>query len=267
MEIKNFVIDRVLRGIMLSTTNGEALWSINQVEEPSLTMSADTVDAVDALGVPIMTFERAKTAEFSAQSSLFDLGLLAAQSGSSVETSSNTRKIETPCFEEIEIPSSGTSVTLKHTPNATGKNGIPFIYVVNGDGTLGTKYEYNASASASNFSFDGKTLTFPTGMEAGTVILVIYYYDADDTDEAASVTGTASSFPDAGKFVLEVLGCDVCDISKKYHAYIIFPQAKLQSDFDLSFTTDSKHPFTLKAMQQYCDREKKLFQIVIPDNN
>jgi len=265
MDVRNFVIDRVLRGVMLHSSTGEALWSINQIEDPQLSVSSDTTDAVDALGNPIMTFERAKTAEFSASNSLFDLGLLAAQSGTSVEQSTALAKIETPCFEEVTY--AGSTITLKHTPNASGAAGIPYIYALNGDGTLGTKYPYAASASASAFSFSGTTLTVPTGASSGDMFLVIYHYDADNSDEAVAVTNSAVNFPSAGKFVMEVLGCDVCDISTKYYAYIIFPQAKLTSDFDLSFTTDGNHPFTIRANQEYCDHEKKLFQIVIPEGD
>lgn len=250
---------------MLHSSTGEVLWSLNQIQEPSLTVSAETSDAVDALGTTIVQFDRAKSAEFSANNSLFDLGLLAAQSGTSKVASSATVSVETPVFEEVVCDADHATVTLKHAPNAAAAAGIPFIYKLNGDGTLGAKFAYAASASATTFTFSTTTLTFPTGNEQYGKYLVIYYYDADETDEAVSVTNTATSFPTAGKFVLEVLGCDVCDVSTKYHAYIIFPQAKLTSDFDISFATDSNHPFTIRAMQEYCDPEKRLFQIVVPE--
>ena len=118
MNLNSFVIDRPLRGMMLHSGTGEVMWTINQIEDPSLQVSAETADAVDALGVPIMSFDRAKSAEFSASSSLFDLGLLAAQSGSELEKSDASTKIVTPCFEEI-TRGTGESATLKHTPKGT----------------------------------------------------------------------------------------------------------------------------------------------------
>lgn len=54
-DINNFVIDRVLRGTMLSTADDSVLWAINQIEDPQITVNADSTDAVDAIGVPIMT--------------------------------------------------------------------------------------------------------------------------------------------------------------------------------------------------------------------
>lgn len=260
MDIKNLVIDRILRGVMVNTDTDEVMWSINQIENPSLTVSSETADAVDAMGVPIVSFDRAKSAEFSAENSLLDLGLMAAQSGSEVEASSATVSITTPCFQEFAY---ATTVTLSHTPDA---DGVAFIYQLNGDGTLGKKFAKGSAASATEFAVSGTTLTMPTDESlAGSKFLAIYNYEADNTDQAIAVANSASTFPKAGKFIMEILGADVCNPSVLYYAYLIFPQAKLTSDFDLSFGTDMKHPFTIKAMQQYCDAEKRLYSIVIPD--
>ena len=53
--ISNFVIDRVRRGFMMHSSTGEVLWALNQIENPTLNVTAETADAVDALGTPIAT--------------------------------------------------------------------------------------------------------------------------------------------------------------------------------------------------------------------
>lgn len=265
-DVNNFVVNRFLRGTMFDTNNGKMLWSINQINDPSLTMSADETQAVDAIGVEIMSFERAKNAEFSASNALFDLGLLAAQAGTKKVIASGSAKITAPRVEEIEITEGMTEVILKEIPVGTSKNEIPFIYALNGDNTLGEAYTLGAAATATTFALNAatKTLTIPTGLTKGTRLFVMYEYE---TEEAVEVSATAKDFPKAGKFVLEVLGADVCNVSKVYHAYLIFPQAKLMSNFDLTLNTEMTHPFTLKAMQEYCDYEKRLFRIVIPNED
>ena len=70
MEMNNFVIDRVVRGVALSHTDDSVLFSLNQITNPSLNVTSESTDAVDALGTPIATFYRAKNAEFSAGSSI-----------------------------------------------------------------------------------------------------------------------------------------------------------------------------------------------------
>lgn len=258
-SVNNFVIDRVLRGVMLSQADDSVLWALNQITNPSLSCSTDTEDAVDMLGTPIVTFERAKTVEFSAENALFDLGLWAAQGGTTVQVATSTAKITTPTFEEIKVTDAST-ITLKHTP----VEAVAEIHVLNGDSTLGTAYKNGTAASATEFvnAAGSTTITLPTsGISIGDTVLVIYEYE---TENAVSVTQSATEFPKAGRFLMEVLGCDVCDQTTLIHAYVIIDNAKLTSDYDYTFSTDSTHSFTIRCNQQYCDAAKKLVSIVIP---
>ena len=212
--------------------------------------------------------ERNKQCEFSASNALFDLGLLAAQSGTQKKTAAANATIDVTVSEELDIVN-GTPVQLKHIPIGTAGAEVPFLYVVNPDGTLGTKYEVAASAGENVFSVNAatQTITPPTNVTVKTKVLAFYTYTADGTDGNGAVQAVADAinFPDAGRFLLEVLGHDTCDITTKYYAYIDFPAAKLSSEFDVNLTTDGQHPFTLRCMQDYCDHEKKLFTVTVPE--
>lgn len=260
-DINNFVIDHVLRGVM-AKKNGEYMWSINQITNPSLNVTlSDTAQAVDALGSPITEFDRGRSAEFSAENSLFDLGLYAAQMGNEKQVATVDTTITSPAFEEIEVKGTADETyVLAHTPNAP----ITSVYLLNGDGTLGKDYTAGTKASETEFVYDEDTytITLPTGLEAGSTLFVIYEYEATS---AVSVTADGVNFPKKGKFIMEVLGTDVCDQENLIHAYVVFPNAKLDGNVDYSFTTDGTHPFTIKALQDYCDSKKKLFYIVVPD--
>ena len=85
LDLNNFLIERVRRGTMFSDTTGEALWSITQIKDASLSMSSETADATDAIGNVITQFDRSKNAEFSGTNALWDLGLSAAQFGGEKE--------------------------------------------------------------------------------------------------------------------------------------------------------------------------------------
>lgn len=258
--INNFIIDHVLRGIM-TKKNGEYMWSINQITNPSLNVSlTDTAQAVDALGSPIAEFDRGRSAEFGAENSIFDLGLYAAQMGNDKEIASAEKKIIAPAFEEIEVKGTESETyELKNTPLAD----ITTIYLLNGDGTLGTSYLKGTDiASGTTFLQTGKQITLPTGLSKGDILFVMYEYE---TETGVSVTADGVNFPKKGKFIMEVLGTDVCDQDTLIHAYVVFPNAKLDGNVDYSFTTDGTHPFTIKALQDYCDSKKKLFSIIIPD--
>ena len=267
-DLNNFVINRPIRGTMLNSTTSEFLWSVSQITDPSLSVTSEKATAVDALGMPIMEFNRGKTAEFSATSSLFDLGLLAAQSGTTKSSSTASVKYNVPIFEIFTVPSSGTTVTLTQTPAGEAAAGIPFIYKLNGDDTVAAKYAYAASAAADKFTFTTTSLTWASGLTAGDRFLVYYEYEASATEgsQAVKVANTAKNFPTAGKFILEVLGSNVCDISTEYRMLLIFPAAKLSSDFDITFNTEGTHPFTITAFQEYCDATKTLFSVIFPED-
>ena len=257
-DINNFVIDRVIRGVALSQKDDSVLFSINQMQNVSLNCASESTDAVDALGTPIATFYRAKSAEFSAENAIFDMNLMATQLGTSKKVASSTAKITAPAMESFTY---GTgSYELKHTPKTAPNE----IYVLNGDSTFGKKFVNGTAASEKEFAITNKTLSLPTGLNAGDELFVMYDYE---TENAVEVVNSATEFPVGCKFVMEVLGADVCDQTTLIHAYVIFPNFKLSPDFDWSVATDGSHPFSGKAQQAYCDKEKKLFNIVIPSED
>lgn len=257
-DINNFVIDRVIRGVALSQKDDSVLFSINQMQNVSLNCASESTDAVDALGTPIATFYRAKSAEFSAENAIFDMNLMATQLGTTKKVASSTAKITAPAMESFTY---GTgSYELKHTPKTAPNE----IYVLNGDSTFGKKFVKGTSASETEFAITNKTLSLPTGLNAGDELFVMYDYE---TENAVEVVNSATEFPVGCKFVMEVLGADVCDQTTLIHAYVIFPNFKLSPDFDWSVATDGSHPFSGKAQQAYCDKEKKLFNIVIPSED
>lgn len=229
-DINNFVINRVTRGVALSQKDDSILFSINQMQNVSLNCASESTDAVDALGTPIATFYRAKSAEFSAENAIFDMNLMATQLGTSKKVASSTAKITAPAMESFEY---GTgSYELKHAP----KGEVEEIYVLNGDSTFGKKYVKGTAPSATEFSLAGQTMKLPTGLNASDELFVMYDYE---TENAVEVVNSATEFPVGCKFIMEVLGCDVCDQTTLVHAYVIFNNFKLSPDFDWSIATEN----------------------------
>ena len=246
-DLNNFVIDRIVRGVALSQKDDSVLFSINQIQNASLNCASESTDAVDAMGTPIATFYRAKSAEFSAENALFDMNLMATQLGTAkkvggtLDEDKNVIKIIAPAMESFTVKE-GLKHDLKHTPIAAPKE----IYALNDDSTFGVKYGKEDAATAEAFSIAGKTISLPTDVAVGTEMFVMYEYE---TENAVEVVNSAKNFPVGCKFVMEVLGCDVCDQTNLVYAYVIFNNAKLSPDFDWSIATDGSHPFSMKAQQ------------------
>ena len=199
-DLNNFVIDRIVRGVALSHKDDSVLFSINQIQNASLNCASESADAVDALGTPIATFYRAKSAELSAENALFDMSLMAVQLGTKKKVASAAAKITVPAMETFTVAEGG-KYELKHSPKVVPTE----IYALNGDSTFGTKYAKATAASATEFSIADKTISLPTGVTAGTDMFVMYEYE---TENAVEVVNSATEFPTGCKFVMEVLGCD-----------------------------------------------------------
>lgn len=200
------------------------------MQNVSLNCASESTDAVDALGTPIATFYRAKSAEFSAENAIFDMNLMATQLGTAKKVASSTAKITAPAMESFTY---GTGTyELKHVP----KGDIKEIYKLNGDSTFGEKYVKGTGATATEFSLAGQSMKLPTGLKADDELFVMYDYE---TENAVEVVNSATEFPVGCKFVMEVLGCDVCDQTTLVHAYVIFNNFKLSPDFDWSIATEN----------------------------
>lgn len=217
-DLNNFVIDRIVRGVAISHTDDSSiLFSINQIQNASLNCASESTDAVDALGTPIATFYRAKSAEFSAENALFDMGLMATQLGTTKKVASESAKIVVPAMENFTVPAGG-KYTLKHTPSTEPTE----VYVLNGDSTFGVKYVKGTTAGDGKFTIASGVINLPTDL-AGKEMFVMYEYE---TDKAVEVINSATEYPTGCKFVMEVLGCDVCDQTNLIYAYVIFNNFK-----------------------------------------
>lgn len=236
----------------------EYMWSVNQLSDASLSLGSSPTTLTSATGATIAEMDRAKTATFTATNALFDLALLAAIVGDEVEHASTTHKITTPVFEEITVEDPATAIKLAHMP----KTDVEAIYKLNGDATVGIAYSAGTAASDTEFVYSAGSITVPSDAQAGDIYLVVYEYEST---EAVAVTDYEDKFPVACKFVAEVLGFDICNPSELIYAYIIFPNAKLSSSVDIALATEGGMPITITMMPGFCEKKKKLFQIIIPN--
>lgn len=260
--INGLVIDRVLQATGFSKSTGEPIYRLTQVQNPSLTSSADSQDALDNTGVKIMSFDRNASAIFSAENAIKDLGLLAAQLGTVVNEASATKKVAVPAFDMIDVVAGTTEYAMAHTPIAT-----PTVYVLNGDGSLGVKITNDTSAAEGKFAYaDGKiTIVIGEAIKAGAQLVAMYEYEADGTAaKAVSVEAKANVFAKPHRLVVEVLAYDPCEPDVMIYMYLIFNNCKMSRNFDLTLDVESAHSFEIECMVDYCSKDKKLFEIVIP---
>lgn len=259
LNIENLVINRVVRGTLFDKDTSEVLVSIDQISDPSLECSGEQVFSNDAMGQKIAAFDRSKDAKFTGSNALLNFGLMAAQFGSDKEVASEDAKITVPAFDLIEVGTDTTKITLSDVPASE----VKFIYSTHRDKSKNIKYPLAATASDSEFAITGKEITLPTDAFAKGDRVAVWY--DRETTEAVQIKNTTTKFAKGGKFVLEVLACDVCNVNTEYYAYVIFGNCKMDNNVTIDFSNEAKQQFVINALQDYCSANNELFTIVVAD--
>lgn len=263
LDKSNVIVDRYVRFNGYDKTTGERMYTLTQIQDANLSVSIDnSTDITDAQGAVVETLERGISAEFTAANAFFSFDLFRHQLGASYDEATEQSKILTPMWEEFTLAAGATTtLTLKQTPAGTAGAEIPFIYVVPAGGGAAKSYAIGEEASATNFTLAAgtKTITLPTGLNAGDKVYVEYEYESSN---AFKITKTALDQTKEHRAVALVLCHDLCDKNTQYAAWQIFPSAKFSQEIDQDFAPDANHPFTLRMTQDVCSDKRLLFEFV-----
>lgn len=256
------LLDKVRSLTLHDIDTGKMFLRLTQLEESSLSCTAEGEEVTDAIGALITTLYRAKRATFSATNSLFHTGLLAAQYGTEVEVSTANDKIVDWTYEILEIPTTGNDagkVTLAKTP----KDDIKYIYSI-ANGEIGTAYEVGNAVSATVFAISGSEITVPTGLTGK--IYVEYNYETA-AGKAVKVSNKGSQFPTMCSAIIYAYFKDKCNDNTIYSGKIIAQKAKLNPEqIEVSLTSTGKHPFELQFLKDYCSEDNdELFAVVVSE--
>lgn len=265
-DIGNLIINRPGLGYWIDKETSKVTCYLDEVSEFSLETSTETVDVTDALGTIVASFDRSKTATANGTCAFVNLGLAATQFGSDKEIASADNKITTPCVDIIEIGATGGTVnktiTLTNTPTGVSGAEVKNIYLV-GLGSLSTSFEVGEEAE--NFQITGSTITLPTSYAFKATDKIFVQYETE-SENAVRVVNSGDVFAKPGKYVQQVYLTDPCGSGEgnvEYFGWIVFPNAKMDTDITIDFSDEANHEYSVKAMLDWCSNDKKLFEIVV----
>ena len=248
------ILDRVRSLTAHDLSNGEMLFRLTSLEDPSLNCTAEGEEVTDAIGALITTLYRAKKATFSASNSLLSLDLAAAQFGAKKEIAAEGSVIVVPTYEVLDVKEG--KITLSKTP--VGE--IKYIYaLVNGG--IATRYAQSGAEGEEVFSIDGNVITVPTGVTGK--IYVEYEFESINANRVVNKT---SEFPEACSMKIYAYFRDKCNENLVYSGVIVANKAKLNPEsVELALTSTGKHAFEFQMMRDYCDEEAELFSIIVAE--
>jgi hypothetical protein len=243
-----------------SRSTGDALFILDQPTDATWSNSLTTNYASGRKGIQLAAFDREKASNISGSNGYIVGGLLAAQIGAQPTVGTSLRL---PMFDILVIPSTGDTVETSRI--AAGTAGAELlVYKANTDMTQGEKFEQDTTAAATKYTYDPSTkeIEFPTSLTAGDSILV--FYEAEVSGKQYS--NNAETSPSVCKAVFDITLADICDANVKYAAKLIYPNAKLDGNFDISFgDTPAVHAFNFTSLLDPCRADKTLWDLIIPD--
>ena len=263
------IIERVRSVEEYDITTNVLTGRYTQIEDPSLTFTADGTDVVDAMGSPITTFYENQQGTFSFSNSLFSLDLAASQFGTTKIIGSDTAKILVPITEKVAIDSATHKATLTYVPAGAEGAEVSYVKIINSNNTFGVTYVADSTSKAPSgdtqgtFVVDAETKTLTFDETATGNVLVTYQTEKAN---AVKVSKNTSSVPDTKMLIIHVIFHDPCDVNIKYLGSVIAYRAQIDpSSIDVSLTKDGKHAATYKLTKPYCNEDANLVDIIVAD--
>ena len=260
MANKNqLIMDNCLRLTAFDPATGMAVFMLSEVEDFNTAVEvANTREITDHNGTTVAILEAGKKATMSGNASFINFGLLAAQAGSEVQRATADAPIVTPRYEAIYASDAvDGAITLEKTPVGEAGNEIKYLYVLNEDGTINSDlvYEQAAAASDTEFAVEGSKLTLPTNVDANAAFAVFYDFEGTGT---ILIENNDGEFGKVYIVKADILCRDICNQNIQTVVTVESKNAKLESAYDLTWTSESKHPFSFSISKDFCSKSGKL---------
>ena len=250
-KLDDIIIDR----IQMATAedfNGNLLYTLTQLSDATIDISAESKDATDKDGTLIKKFWQGKTGTFTATNAMINLNVVGEASGSGKEIASATAKISMP---KIITVKANTTVQLTDFVDGT-----VVCNALATNGTMGTAYEKGESASTTKFALttDG-TFTPPT--DANETQYVVKYQR--NVSEGVAIKNKADEFPGTVRLTLKALCVDPCSADTLRACYIVLPSFQVSPEISLELNTEANIEYKGDLQVDYCSADKTLYEIYI----
>jgi hypothetical protein len=260
IDFDKLVVDQIDMVTAFDKSTNELLLMMDEIKDGSIENGAEVVYGTGKGGTRLSTLDRNKTSRFSCNNGYIVGGAIVAQTGSSATVASTGSELIIPTYDIITIGDTVTTAVLSNVPVGVTGAEVSFVYKLNRDGTQGEKLVVAETATTGKFTVNSasKTLTFAEDeFTKGDSIIVFYDYKEAVGKKFSNV---GNSFSKNAKIVLDVLCRDVCDNSSVYHTKFVFPNAKIDGNFNITFGDEPAiHAFAAEAVQDVCSKNKELW--------
>lgn len=233
---------------------GELEFIMDEIQEGAINNAQEKVDITGRGGRKIGSLKKNKAVTITATNGVLVGGALAAQTGTQVEQGSfKVRKTEV-------VVVNSKKATLTGTPVGTAGAEIGYAYLKNTNGSLGKKFEQDATASATGkFAYGSKEITFFEGDIVDGSEVVLFY---DEEVISAKISNNSETYSKTLKMFVDVTAQDNCD--NQYHGQFIINRADFSGEFDISMGGDpTVHAIEAESLAGGCSGSTNLWDFII----
>lgn len=254
-KLDDIIIDRVQYGVA-EDFEGNLLYTLTQLADATINVTAESKDAVDATGTLIKRFYQGKSGEFTANNAMLNLNILGAASGEGKVTATEEAAIAMP---KIITVKAGSTVTLTDYVE-----GSVMCNALGTNGAMGTAYEQAAAADATKFGLteDG-VFTPPT--DANETQYIVKYIR--NVKSGVAIKNKADKFPGTVRLTLKALAVDPCSADTLRAVYIVLPSFQVSPEVEISLTTDAQLAYSGTLQVDYCSADKALYEIYFAEDD
>ena len=259
-KLDDIIIDRIQYGVA-ETFEGELLYTLTQLADATIDVTAESKDAVDATGTLIKRFYQGKSGEFTANNAMINLNILGAASGSGKEVAGEEEVGKKVVINMPKI------ITVKANETVTLKDFVDGTVTVNAlslNGAMGKAYTKAATASVTEFGLTTAGILTPPTDGAPQYIVK---YTRKVENGGVAIRNKADKFPGTVKLTLKALCVDPCSADTLRACYIELPSFQVSPEVSLNLTTDAQMEYKGTLQVDYCSADKALYNIYICEDD
>lgn len=255
-KLDDIIIDRIQMAVA-EDFDGNLLYTLTQLADATINITAESKDAVDAQGTLIKRFYQGKQGEFTANNAMLNLNIVGAASGEG--------KIEASAEKMISMPK---IITVKAGEKVTLKNYDGGEFAVN---ELSTNGAMGRAYTNEEYTFDTDTFEFtaPEIKDEDGKLLVqqfVVKYERN-VESGVAIVNKADKFPGTVRLTLKALCVDPCSADTLRACYIVLPSFQVSPEVEISLTTDGQLSYSGALQVDYCSADKALYEIYIAEDD
>lgn len=234
---------------------GDYLFTLDELQNCTIANTQDKVDVTGKQGRIINTLKRNKAVTISGTNGLISLGLLAADTGATVDT----KDAGILWFETLTV-NNGKATTTYMPVGMTGAE-IDALYTK--DPTTNVrlnKLEQAATVASGKFAFDpaSKELAFDTDIVDGTNIIVYYNRKIN----AQTVSNNSKNVTQKCTLYIDAFGEDQCNTT--YRVQFIVHTVDFSGNFNIEMGDNpAVHAFEAQALASGCTSDGSFWDMIV----